>query len=149
MLLDFIICRLPLRYRKNASYIWLFSCFSQLLHYNRQHQDLEKCKKTLEIWVKLCQKPGVTLKKYFKICWQPWTLMILTRWKNAHLFRLSICSQLYHLAKPQSVDLSCKSNKSFLYERNIGLKWDMIQFFWVKTFQQKKGFTLPAPKAQR
>ena len=25
----------------------------------------------------------------------------------------------------------------------------MIQFSWVKTFKQKKGFTLPVPKAQR
>ena len=24
----------------------------------------------------------------------------------------------------------------------------MIQFSWVKTFKQKKGFTLPVPKAQ-
>ena len=65
MLLDFIICRLPLRFTKNASYIWLFSYFSQLLHYNRQYQDLEKCKKTLEVRVKLCQKPGTNLEKMF------------------------------------------------------------------------------------
>ena len=70
-------------------------------------------------------------------------MLILTCWKNAQLFRLSICNQLYHHVEPQSVDLSCKSNKLFLYERNIGLKWDMIQFSWVKTFNQKKGSTLP------
>ena len=66
MLLDFIICRLPLCFRKNALYVWLFSCLSQLLHYNRQHQELEKCKKNLEIWVRLCQKPGNNHEKMFE-----------------------------------------------------------------------------------
>ena len=37
----------------------------------------------------------------------------------------------------------------FLYEKNIGLKGDLVQFSWVKIFKQKKGFTLPAPKGQR
>ena len=35
---------------------------------------------------------------------------------------LSICSQLYHHIEPQLVNLSCKSNKLFLYERNINWK---------------------------
>ena len=47
---------------------------------------------------------------------------------------LSICSQLYYHIETQSVNLSCKSNKLFS---------------WVKTFKQKKGFAMPAPKAQR
>ena len=55
---------------------------------------------------------------------------------------------IYHHAEPQSVNLSRKSNKLFLYEKNIGLKWDMVQFSWVKIFKQKEGFTLPAPKGQ-
>ena len=54
----------------------------------------------------------------------------------------------YH-AEPQSVSLSCKSNKLFPYEKNIGLQWDMVQFSWVKLFKQKKGFTLPMPKGRR
>ena len=40
--------------------------------------------------------------------------------------------------------MSCKS-----YESNIAFKWNMIQISWAKTFKQKKGSTLPAPKAQR
>ena len=47
------------------------------------------------------------------------------------------------------VNLLCKSNKSFLYERNIGLKCDMVQFSRVKIFRQNNRFTAPAPKAQR
>ena len=69
--------------------------------------------------------------------------------KNVQLFSLSICSQLYHHIELHSLNLSCKSDKLFLYERNIGFQWDMIQFSSAKTFKQKKGFTLSAPEAQR
>ena len=71
MLLDFIICRLPLRFKKNASCVWLFSCFFQLLHYNRQHQDIEKFLKTLKFGSKCVKILEIALQKYFKICWQP------------------------------------------------------------------------------
>ena len=76
-------------------------------------------------------------------------IWLLKRWKNAQLFSWSICSELYHHKEPKTVNVSCKTNELFLYERNISLKWDMILVSWVKTFKQKKGFTFPAPKAQR
>ena len=72
MLLDFIICKLLLHFRNNASYVWLFSCFSQTIAtINRQHQDLEKCKKLLNFGSNCVKNLKMTLKKYFKICWQP------------------------------------------------------------------------------
>ena len=71
MLLDFIICKLLLHFRNNASYVWLFSCFSQTIAtINRQHQDLEKCKKLLNFGSNCVKNLKITLKKYFKICWQ-------------------------------------------------------------------------------
>ena len=82
------------------------------------------------------------IQGHFRIC----ISVPLTHWKNAQVFSLNICSQLYHHADPQSVNLSCKSNKLFLYMR--GALWDMVQLSWVKTFKRKKGFTLPVPKGQ-
>ena len=66
------------------------------------------------------------------------TLRILTRWKNTQLLSLSICSQLYRLMEPQSVSFSCKWNKLFLYEKNIGFKWNIIQYSWIKHLSKRK-----------
>ena len=44
-----------------------------------------------------------------------------------NLFRLSLLLKQYTGAQfKHSINLSCKSNKLFLYEGNIGFKWDMI-----------------------
>ena len=44
--------------------------------------------------------------------------------------------------------MEIKYCKLFLEEEITDFKWDMIQFTWVKTFKQKKGFILSALKAQ-
>ena len=41
--------------------------------------------------------------------------------------------------------MQIKYCKLFLDKGNIGFKWDMTQFYWVKTIKQK-GITFPAPK---
>ena len=57
--------------------------------------------------------------------------------RNARLFSLSICSQLYHL-QPHSIDLSCKL---FIHEQNIGFERDTT-FFPLSKRLTKNGLTL-------
>ena len=63
-----------------------------------------------------------------------------------HISSVEAFTANFTIIRTPAVNLSCKSNKLFLYEKKIGLKWDMVQFSWVKIFKQQKGFTLSVPK---